>query len=236
MSYLVVFSLRVLHALYSAITYLFHFWLYLKHRTPQALTAHRRQIPAHLALLLFSDERYGNEEKEDVYVESVERASNWCRRVGIRELTVYDEHGECFVAYTWILMADWYVLSGILLACSQRIRVCVAIDEVLLQQEHTLAPEYPPTPPLSDCSESRSISPEPDFSDNSIVTIRTFHHEYPRMTRNGMNTLTHRGKPCEYLYPATVVVGSRQEKTNESIRDQSPLRSISCLEQLGNLL
>jgi dehydrodolichyl diphosphate syntase complex subunit NUS1 len=85
-------SLRVLHAVYSMLIAFSGLSIF-GQRIPRSLTAKRKQIPTHLAVLLVSDSDLDISTIEEVFIETVENAVQWCRIVGIPKLTVYDSEG-----------------------------------------------------------------------------------------------------------------------------------------------
>lgn len=88
----------------SCVLYLFHVVYYLINvvssyrasltRPPNPLSAKRKQVPTHLALLLTTDKNIPVEEYEEELLENAHQAVSWCRAVGIQRLTVYDREGQ----------------------------------------------------------------------------------------------------------------------------------------------
>jgi len=144
--------LHLLHLFYSLATFATAIWKYLARRKPQPLTAKRAKLPSHLALLLVSSDEVGIEDTEKNFVESVVRAATWCRTVGIGKLTVYDS-------------------QGITLNRSQDIQERLIAYRPVSEDDTDSEVEYPLTPPLSDSSDSRPISPEYGFH-LGVVTIQ----------------------------------------------------------------
>ncbi|KAF9457056.1 hypothetical protein BDZ94DRAFT_1274119 [Collybia nuda] len=133
-------SLRVVHFIYALVIFIYSCWKRLTWSHPLPLTATRRRIPKHLALLLVTGSGDEHEDTEHTIVRSVINAVAWCRFSGIQKLTVYEEHGT-------------------LMKCAQTIREYFSTYSF---EEESSEPEmqYPLTPPPSDHSGSRPISPE----------------------------------------------------------------------------
>jgi len=175
MPWLASLCLYILHALYSIIFSISSYWQHLLHRDPLPLISLRSRIPTHLAILLTASPECGPEDTENAYIESIKRASAWCREVGVNVLTVYDN-------------------DGVLLSCSKNIRECVTVQEGELvdHDESSWSDiEYPLTPPLSDCSESRSISPE-DGQEICVISIGTTLNHDARSRRKPRDVMTRR--------------------------------------------
>ncbi|KAF9787178.1 hypothetical protein BJ322DRAFT_705903 [Thelephora terrestris] len=131
--------LHVLHFFYYLLT-LIASW---KSRPqPHELSYPRKQLPRHLALLLASDgdESTSGDVTLECFLESIQRTVGWCREVGIRKLTVYDREG---------------FLSTNIEQVSQRL----SVPAQLPQEDEISEIEYPLTPPPSDVSDSRPLSP-----------------------------------------------------------------------------
>ncbi|KZT72837.1 hypothetical protein DAEQUDRAFT_754878 [Daedalea quercina L-15889] len=114
---------------------------------PQPLVAQRQKLPSHLALLLIADRRCDKDAVEDTLVESVERAATWCRAAGISRLTVYDREG---------------LLSTLSLDIRKHLMKCTATPSTDSDVETEI--EYPLTPPSSDDSDSRPLSPDSEVT------------------------------------------------------------------------
>ncbi|OBZ79860.1 Dehydrodolichyl diphosphate syntase complex subunit Nus1 [Grifola frondosa] len=151
MSWLASFALGVLHALY----WLVNSFRYLRHRLdkdPLPLPTKRTKLPTHLALILAADCGMDTEDAEKDMIGNVERVASWCRTVGIHRLTVYDRQG---------------VLAKSSIDVRQRL--------LALYQNHSEDSDteseviFPLTPPSSDDSDSRPLSPQSD-----ILTLKLF--------------------------------------------------------------
>ncbi|KAK7468841.1 hypothetical protein VKT23_003342 [Stygiomarasmius scandens] len=134
--------LLILHVLYSIAVFSISLWRRLWKHAPLPLNAPRQRIPKHLAILFVPDSEIDIKTTEQRLLESCERAVKCCQDVGIEQLTLYDS-------------------EGIFMRCSDSIRGLVTTNPSLkdLQPINPVI-NYPPTPPLSDYSKSRSLSPE----------------------------------------------------------------------------
>ncbi|KAF8078668.1 hypothetical protein FPV67DRAFT_71058 [Lyophyllum atratum] len=139
MALIAAFCLYALHYIYSLAVQWHSFWKRYTWTPPQSLEAPRRRIPQHLAIVLVTHSTGDVFEAESCIVQSVINAAGWCRAAGIEKLTVYEEHGK-------------------LLKCSQNIRDSLGDDADESSSDSEI--DYPPTPPPSDYSESRPISPQ----------------------------------------------------------------------------
>ena len=174
MSFLLRSLLHLLHFFY-------HVFTLISSRKPQPqpheLSYPRKQVPHHLALLLVSDnnESASGDVVLECFLESIQRTAGWCGTVGIRKLTVYDRDGTAVSIRPRLTRITNYstgILSANIEQVSQRLTV--------LTQHHSEDEiseiEYPLTPPPSDGSESRPLSPVNLRSLNlnvSILEIRT---------------------------------------------------------------
>lgn len=87
-----IFFLRAIHFFFYLVRFGANLWKR-DRRKPQVLAAQRSRIPAHLALLLVSDNVLERDLTEETFEESVIRVVGWCRDVGIGQLSVYDSEG-----------------------------------------------------------------------------------------------------------------------------------------------
>jgi len=164
MSFLLRSLLHVLHFLYHIFT------LVASRKSqplPHELSYPRKQTPRHLALLLVSDgeESASPEAVVECFLESIQRTVGWCRTVGIRKLTVYDRNG---------------LLSANIEQVSQRLSVFTQHQS----EDETSEIEYPLTPPPSDVSDSRPLSPVNLRSLNLDVSILDLHPTTPVEEKN----------------------------------------------------
>jgi len=149
MSWLTSFALYVFHAIYTLVTTLSSIPRYFAN-TPQPLSTQRTQVPKHLALILASDNCIPEDVWETDVVDNVEQIVGWCREAGIHRLTVYDRQGMLA-----LLSSD----------IKERLafHVGIPLNESPVESEV----EYPLTPPLSDDSDSRPLSP------NEVILPKT---------------------------------------------------------------
>lgn len=148
MAWAAVLFLNTIHYIYSVVILFCLFWRRLSWTAPHPLRTARSRLPKHLAVVFVIDPKI---QFEACIVQSVTNLVEWCRTAGIEKLTIYEEHGA-------------------LLKCSQDIRekVCYEAEESCSESEI----EYPLTPPPSDYSDSRPISPQHDIRmDMQTVTI-----------------------------------------------------------------
>ncbi|KAI0082291.1 hypothetical protein K474DRAFT_1655664 [Panus rudis PR-1116 ss-1] len=142
MSWLTLSALYIIHVIYwvantfSALRNSFV-------TAPRPIDAPRKQVPKHLALLFDLDTARPTDDLENLLIENVRRAVSWCRLSGINRLTVYDRKG--------LLLA-----SSLLI----RERILESFSMPSQDSEDDSELEYPLTPPLTDESDSRSLSPE----------------------------------------------------------------------------
>lgn len=130
-----------------SLLYVLHFFYHLftlvaswkSQQDPLELSHPRKQLPRNLALSLVSDgDKYtSKDEVLECFLESIQRTVGWCRAVGIRNLTIYDRDG---------------LLAGNIDQVSQHLSVITSEDE-------SSEIDYPLTPPPSDVSDSRPLSP-----------------------------------------------------------------------------
>ncbi|KNZ78561.1 putative undecaprenyl pyrophosphate synthase [Termitomyces sp. J132] len=147
-SLVAILFLRALHYFYSLIILCYSFCSRSSPSFPRPSCRHR--IPKHLALLLVSGTAQDNSDLRAALVRTVVDAVSWCRASGIQQLTVYEEH-------------------GVLLKLSKNI-----CDSLPTESEEALNDsdiEYPLTPPPSDYSESRPISPQNPQADNTYTKL-----------------------------------------------------------------
>lgn len=135
-------------------------------------------------------------------MESVERVVSWCKDVGIEKLTVYDREGAR-------VHSRWkQYLTGESSHCGAGILHDSAIDlqhrlqgsEDSSNSSTESEPEYPLTPPLSDVSESRTLTPDLIPPAIHRHTIHVPPHPPVRKRRDVRNVLTRR-RPSSKLVP-----------------------------------
>ncbi|RDB28798.1 hypothetical protein Hypma_015567 [Hypsizygus marmoreus] len=177
MGLLAAVLLRALHFIYALVVLVCSFWNRFTLSHPLAT---RRRVPKHLALLLVADRHVPSQALDDCLLQSVINAVACCRAAGVDKLTVYEEHGA--------------VLKN-----SQRIRELL-IGEQPDEDSSESDIEYPLTPPPSDYSDSRPISPQHDFqTDMNTVSIHIVQHPRSRKTRNRKGVQRRRQEPSPKL-------------------------------------
>ncbi|KAJ7071073.1 hypothetical protein C8F01DRAFT_1108978 [Mycena amicta] len=178
--------LRVLHLFRSFLALLVLCWRTFRSTPPLPLRTTRRRIPKHLAILLVPDFESGA--TRECMLESISRASGWCRTVGVETLTLYDT-------------------QGLLVDCANQIsQRLYATCEQAGQEDSDV--EYPLTPPSSDYSDSRPLSPENSLGDSSTITIHLPRTIRKRTSRYGLKT--RRYEPQEIAqHPLTLCIASR---------------------------
>lgn len=174
MSFLLRSLLHLLHFFY-------HVFTLISSRKPQPqpheLSYPRKQVPRHLALLLVSEknESTSGDAVLECFLESIQRTAGWCGTVGIRKFTVYDRDGTPInirPSLTRVTNYSTGVLSANMEQVSQRLTVLTQHHS----EDEVSEIEYPLTPPSSDVSESRPLSPVNLRSLNlnvSILEVRT---------------------------------------------------------------
>ncbi|KAJ6519777.1 hypothetical protein C8R45DRAFT_952684 [Mycena sanguinolenta] len=193
LAHVLLVLLRVLHLFYSLITLLSASWDRFEWTPPLPLNVTRRRIPRHLALLLVLDSAHDRASTRESLLEIVTRAVGWCRSAGIEKLTLYDT-------------------AGLLMDCvdkiSQRTSVAGELDSYDSCSGSDI--EYPLTPPSSDYSDSRPLSPE-DRVDASIITLRVPEVIRKKTSRYGLKKRhSERQKSEAAKPPLTLCIASRQ--------------------------
>ncbi|KAJ6509493.1 hypothetical protein C8R47DRAFT_1098887 [Mycena vitilis] len=194
MDVLVHVLLRVLHSFYSLIILLSASWRRLYTAPPLPLQVTRRRIPRHVALLLVPHPGQDLVATRESLLETASRTIGWCRSSGVEKLTLYDREGIL------VQFAD---------QITQRASVACELDDY---ESPASDIEYPPTPPSSDYSDSRPLSPEAGLQkESSVVTvrlpgiIRNKNSKYGLKRRHSKRQNSDASKP-----PLTVCIASRQ--------------------------
>ncbi|KAH7880811.1 uncharacterized protein C8R40DRAFT_284984 [Lentinula edodes] len=142
--------LALLHAIYSLVIFSISFCRHITRPTPSALNAARGRLPKHLSIIFVSDADFDEQTNEYCIMKSIFRAISWCQQLGIPQLSVYD-------------------VEGIILNNVETIREGVVTESPFKDSEFDRRHiHYPPTPPSSDYSESRPLSPQEDVSGGHI--------------------------------------------------------------------
>jgi len=177
MSFLLRSLLHLLHFFYRILT-LVASWK--SQPQPHELSYPRRQIPRHIALLLVSDgdESASGDAVLECFLESIQRTAGWCRAVGIRKLTVYDRDGTAICIRSLLPRVTGY-FTGILSANFEQVSQCLSVPTQHHSEDETSEIEYPLTPPPSDASDSRPLSPVNLRSLDLDVSILEIHATIP---------------------------------------------------------
>ncbi|KAJ7932440.1 hypothetical protein B0H13DRAFT_1955484 [Mycena leptocephala] len=195
MAVLVHVLLRVLHSFHFLIALLSASWHRLNRTPPLPLQVTRRRIPRHLALLLVSDSIHDPAATRESFLESASRAVGWCRTAGIEKLTLYDS-------------------KGVLVDCADQISQRASLTCELDGYESSSGSdiEYPLTPPSSDCSHSRPLSPEDGFQkETSVITVHVPKVIRKKTARYGLKKRhSEREKSDVSKPPLTLCIASRQ--------------------------
>lgn len=156
MHLLFALSLHVLHFVYALAIHVRSSWKRYSWRPPQSLSATRKRVPKHLAIVLVVDTQLSDETIENLLSESVVNAVGWCRASGIQKLTVYEENGMCQRFFQLLRTST----SGAGLLSTYARTIGDRLPRNSLDSDSSESElEYPLTPPLSDYSESRPLSP-----------------------------------------------------------------------------
>ncbi|KAJ7293537.1 hypothetical protein C8J57DRAFT_1269285 [Mycena rebaudengoi] len=187
--------LRLVHSFHFLITLLSACWHRFIWIPPRPLQVTRRRLPEHLALLLVPDATHDSNATREFLLENVSRTVGWCRVVGIKTLTVYDTEG---------LIVDCAE------KVSQRVTSASQLDGYESSGSDT---EYPLTPPSSDCSDSRPLSPEDGVHSAASITTLYLHEVHPKRTRRkyGLKKRQRHSKKADNSQqPLTLHIASRQ--------------------------
>ncbi|KIY64809.1 hypothetical protein CYLTODRAFT_424871 [Cylindrobasidium torrendii FP15055 ss-10] len=214
LSYLV---LLFLHGLYSVAYFAYSCWKRLVYAPPLSLTAPRRQLPKHLAILFIPDSGTHYDLTEKCLLESVYRVIDWSKEVGINTLTLYDEHG---------------LLRSLAPAIERHLLAVVPS-----QLDDT---DYPPTPPLSDCT-PRSLSPDCAAPQLPFTTINASfdadtHHMLGKPSATRSTTIY--VVSADASKPAIAAVAStmaKEEAAYHKLEADSPLFSLTIDEMKWRL-
>ncbi|KAJ7900303.1 hypothetical protein B0H14DRAFT_2331589 [Mycena olivaceomarginata] len=187
--------LRVLLHSFHLISLLAASWHRLFSTPPLPLQVTRRRIPRHLAVLLVLDSPHEPALIHESLLEIASRTVGWCRSVGIEKLTLYDS-------------------EGVLMDCVDQIsqRASAADEPNGYDSSSGSDIEYPLTPPLSDCSDSRPLSPEDRFQKNtSVITVCLPEVIRKKTSRYGLKKRhSEREKSDASKPPLTLCIASRQ--------------------------
>lgn len=155
MDLLAALVLRVLHFLYALISLIHSFWRHQTRLPPQPLQAPRRRIPENLALVFVGDSNIPRDVLEKTILQSCMNVVEWCRKLGIPKLTIYEEY-------------------GLLLNLESQIREGVFGPDSETASSDSDNDYQPLTPPMSIYSDSRQLSPCQSTSDvTKVAVLRT---------------------------------------------------------------
>lgn len=95
MTLLAAFFLQALHIFYSFALFIYFSWKRFTGTSPQPLESIRRRIPKHLAVILVINPNASSsgEDIEKSLIRTIVNVVGWCRIIGTRKLTIYEEHG-----------------------------------------------------------------------------------------------------------------------------------------------
>jgi len=231
MSFLLRSLLHVLHFFYHAFTLIAS----RKSRPhPHELSYPRKQIPHHLALLLVADgdQSISEDAVLECFLESVQRAVGWSRTVGIGELTVYDRNGTA-ISIRLHLARITNSSTGLLSANIEQVSQRLSVPTQRYSEDENSEIEYPLTPPPSDVSDSRPLSPVNLRSLNLDVTVLEVHTTTPVEEGNTLGPKQRR-EPTPGM--AIQRLTSSQEKPGRILKNSTQMksRSVWSLGHLGN--
>ncbi|KAH6917526.1 hypothetical protein BKA70DRAFT_337211 [Coprinopsis sp. MPI-PUGE-AT-0042] len=203
----IVFSLclRLIHSIYALYIFLFSYQHRKQWQPPQPLKTPRHRIPKHIALILETCSAHSKDDTKDALVASVSNATSWCREVGIQQLTVYERNGL-------LSEYDQDIRSNLL-----RMNANTTLESDSSESET----EYQPlTPPPSDYSDSRPISPS--HSRPIIPSIKIILSDSQptaeRKGRKGSVKRRNRGTDSQKEHKSTLVVSLiSQEASKDAI-------------------
>ena len=166
--------LLLIHTLYGFKNFLFSL---VPPRHPKPLLARRRRLPLHLALLLIPDaENHDTREEEGVMEECVEHVLDWCKKLEIQRLSVYDRDGA---RHKLLFNVFAHPMPGVL--SRKSVYASPAFSNGLLEiSDDASFSRRPLTPPLSDTDSSRAKTP--DLEKKTGTTVCTF--QIPYRSRN----------------------------------------------------
>lgn len=173
--------LRLVHFIYQFVLFCRTFCESICAKPPLPLDASRSRLPRHLAVVFTVNTDLDHDVVQESLIANVSNIIDWCRSLGIQKLTVYEEHGQQRRQQK-SRPANRMFLSGRLVqlvpALRQLYQGCASEPS---SSESEI--EYPLTPPPSDYSDSRPISPEPTHATlvpTIILKLRHNHHAVSR--------------------------------------------------------
>ena len=195
MSFLLRSLLHLLHVFYRIFTFVAS---QKAQPQPYGLSYPRKQMPRHLALLLVSDgdESSSEDASLECFVESIQRTVGWCQTVGIQKLTVYDRNGTAIsIRLRFVRVTN--SSTGLLSANIEQVSQCLSVPVQNHSEDEASEIEYPLTPPPSDVSDSRPLSPVNLQSLNLNVSILEIHSATPVEEENIQGPKQRRERPLD---------------------------------------
>ncbi|KZT30530.1 hypothetical protein NEOLEDRAFT_1144159 [Neolentinus lepideus HHB14362 ss-1] len=161
MSWLASLVLWVVHLVYSLVTSVHALRISFAKSIPEPLSAHRRRVPEHLALLLVVDDEAVNTKSIACCLKSVRNAAAWAKAAGVRRLTVYDRQS--------IITKEFRDIQRTLDLGNSSAHLAGDTDSSDSDYE------YPLTPPLSDEGDSTPLPGTGDDLTNQHFGVVTLH-------------------------------------------------------------
>jgi len=194
MHVLFVLLLHAFHFIYTIVVRVRCFWPH-SSTPPQTTQSPRHRIPKHLAIVFVINESLSLEIAQDVLCKSVMNAVEWCQSIGIKKLTVYDERGA--PSRKFYRAGIDVVATDMLSSCTQRIRESLPIHRQ--EQDCSESETYRPlTPPPSDYSESRPLSPTQSHGYSIPVTTIYIPESVPQENKDCRRKVINR--PSNYVH------------------------------------
>ena len=163
------FLLQTLHFIYFFLATIRLFWKEnLSPATPKPLQAPRKRIPKHLAVAFIIDPNIHADTVQTALTESALKLVEWCQTVGISKLTLYEEHGARNKHHKRVLRVDLFIDR--LSKCAQTLQTHFYTPELEAESSESEI-EYPLTPPPSDYSDSRPLSPNHHQAGLTIIHV-----------------------------------------------------------------
>jgi dehydrodolichyl diphosphate syntase complex subunit NUS1 len=195
------------------------FWKQLFSATPKPLQAPRRRIPKHLAVVFIIDPNIYEDTVQTALIESALNIIEWCQTTGIPKLTLYEEHDR---------------LSKCVQILQERLSI-YGLEGGSSESET----EYLITPPPSDYSDSRPLSPK--HHQAHVTTIHVSQHSPSQEARNlekqgkrrshqkGLDTCRHALTLClvsrQSAKPAIASAAQSLAQAQAQIRNRRPRKA-----------
>jgi len=184
--------LHAVHFIYIFFIKIHLFCKQLSSATPKPLQAPRRRTPKHLAVVFVIDPNIFADTVEAALTENALKIVEWCQTIGIPKLTFYEEHGARHRQIRYNALTSWSIDR--LSKCERTLQDHLSIhgSEAESSESET---EYPLTPPPSDYSDSRPLSPN-HHQANKTITLHVSQHVPSQEVRN----LRKRRSPRNFKY------------------------------------